>query len=136
MKHALCFLAGTVLTTIAVVLNGGHVLGFAILGFLIACSLLTAVLYFAGLRRTARFLNALVDALEGTKAAGPARVADRSGYVKPSRKNQIQMVADTIEEYKARQSERHAGREIDPATAAVLSDPELFGEDKKKGKVA
>jgi hypothetical protein len=119
MKHALCFLAGTVLSTIA-----------------IACSLLTAVLYFAGLRRMARFLNALMDALEGTKAAGPVHVADRSGYVKPSRKNQIQMVADTIEEYKARQSERHAGREIDPATAAVLSDPELFGEDEKKGRVA
>jgi hypothetical protein len=34
-KLSLAFLAGTVLTTIAVVLNGGHVLGFAILGFLV-----------------------------------------------------------------------------------------------------
>jgi hypothetical protein len=127
MKHALCFLAGTVLTTIAVVLNGGHVLGFAILGFLVACSLLTAICYFVGIERLVRILNALADSAPATRSTAARRqVADPSGYIKPSRKRQIQDVADTIEEYKMRQSERHPATARKPEVDAFLNDPELF----------
>ena len=66
-------------------------------------------------------------AAQGATGRIVGRVADPSGYVKPSRKRQIQDVADTIEEYKERQSERRADRGVSPIAEAVLSDPELFG---------
>ena len=129
MKHALCFLAGTVFATGTIVLNGGRPLGMIALGFLLACSLLTAVAYLVGIERLVRVLNALADSTPANRPmAARRRVADPSGYVKPSRKRQIQDVADTIEEYKERQSERRADRGVSPVAEKVLSDPELFGE--------
>jgi hypothetical protein len=127
MKHALCFLAGTVLSTIAVVLNGGRALGMVALGFLLACSILMGVAYFVGIERLVRVLNALADSAPATRStAARRRVSDPSGYIKPSRKRQIQDVEDTIEEYKMRQSERHPATARTPEVAAFLNDPELF----------
>jgi hypothetical protein len=126
MKHALCFLAGTVLSTIAVVLNGGRPLGMVALGFLLAASILTGIAYLAGIDRVVRVLNALNDSAPAEHPVARRRVSDASGYVKPSKKRQIQDVADAIEEYKMRQSERHPATARTPEVAAFLNDPELF----------
>lgn len=135
MKHALCFLAGTVFATGTVVLNGGRPLGMIALGFLLACSLLTGAAYLVGIERIVRVLNALADSTPADRPAARRRVADPSGYVKPSRKRQIQDVADTIEEYKERQSERRADRGVSPITEAVLGNSELFDTPKEKSRV-
>ena len=131
MKLALSFLFGTLFATGAVILNAGHPLGFVALGFLAACSLLMGVLYLAGLDRVLRVLNALNDSAPVEWPAARRRVADPSGYVKPSRKRQMQDVADTIEEYKMRQSERHPATARNPQVDAFLKDEDLFGASEK-----
>jgi hypothetical protein len=110
MKLSLAFLAGSLFSATAVVLAGGRPAGMLWLGAALALTTFGALVYLTGLRRVARFLNAFMDGIEGvqparTKSATPraARpVIDRSnpmGYVKPSKKQQDQILQDTASEY-------------------------------------
>lgn len=110
MKLALCFLAGTVFATGIVICGGGRPSAMLALGFLLTVSIAGGVLWLTGVRRLARFLNAFADglALSGepaTRQAGSvrhsrvARVADQSGYRKPSTKQRDRILEDTMEEY-------------------------------------
>jgi hypothetical protein len=123
MKLALSFLAGSIFSALAVVLAGGRPANMLWLGAALAVASIAAVVYLAGLRRVARFLNAFMDAMEGVqpkvaktpRAAfdpalashlnsqrGSRPVIDRSnpmGYVKPSKKQQEQILQDTASEY-------------------------------------
>lgn len=136
MKQALTFLSGSVVSAIAVVLSGGHPAILFWLGATVTATALGAILWLLGIRRTARLLNAFADAWSSaqepfarTKQSPSLQVVEKSanqkssGYVKPSKKQQLQILADTVEEY-------HHSKETDE----FLSDPELFGE--KKGRVA
>lgn len=131
MKLSLAFLAGSIFSALAVVLAGGRPANMLWLGAALAVASIAAVVYLAGLRRVARFLNAFMDGVEGVqpkvtkspravvdpalanylnnpRAARP--VIDRSnpmGYVKPSKKQEEQILRDTAAEY--------------------LGDDELFG---------
>jgi hypothetical protein len=110
MKLALSFLGGSLFSAAAVVLAGGRPAGMLWLGAALALATFGALVYLTGLRRVARFLNAFMDGLDGTtkpsakhatpRAARP--VIDRSnpmGYVKPSKKQQDQILQDTAAEY-------------------------------------
>jgi hypothetical protein len=116
IKLSLSFLAGTSFATAAIVMAGGRASMMLGLGFLLACSLGVGVLYWVGVRRLARFLNAFADGLasttntaaregervrHGTSEGRRAAVApiDRSGYRKPSAKQQEQILRDTVSEY-------------------------------------
>ena len=110
MKLALAFLAGSLFSAAAVVLAGGRPANMLWLGAALALTAVAATVYLAGLRRVARFLNAFMDGIEGVqpKAAKMATpraarpVMDRSnpmGYVKPSKKQQEQILRDTASEY-------------------------------------
>ena len=112
MKLALAFLAGALFSATAVVLAGGRPAGMLWLGAALALTTFGALVYLTGLRRVARFLNAFMDGLEGVQSVQPvrtkqataraARVIDRSnpmGYVKPSKKQQDQILQDTAAEY-------------------------------------
>jgi hypothetical protein len=124
MKYATCFLAGAIFSATAGVLAGGRFANFLLLGAGLALTSLGAVVYLIGLRRVARFLNAFMDALEGAgqpdtrpaKQTAPraSRIIDRSnpmGYVKPSKKQEEQILRDTAAEY--------------------LEDDELFGTARR-----
>ena len=63
IKNALMFLAGTVVSTVIVVLAGGRPAAFVGLGLLLALSIAAGVLWLTGVRRLARFLNAFADGL-------------------------------------------------------------------------
>jgi len=140
VKLSIAFLAGTSFATLTIVLAGGRASTMLGLGFLLALSLAAGILWLTGVRRLARFLNAFADGLASSdqkvaRQAVTARqsgsglhVADRSGYVKPSRKAQLQNMADAVEEYRERASKPAA--EYSKTTDAVLAD--MFG----KGKVA
>lgn len=113
MKLALSFLAGSIFSALAVVLAGGRPANMLWLGAALAVASIAALVYLAGLRRVAHFLNAFMDAMEGVRQvehAKPAkqmaprasRVIDRSnpmGYVKPSKKQEEQILRDTAAEY-------------------------------------
>jgi hypothetical protein len=115
MKLALSFLGGAIFSAATVVLAGGRPANMLFLGAALALASLAALVYLAGLRRVARFLNAFVDAVEVKPARGNAGkrgetrgntgtrpVIDRSnpmGYVKPSKKQQEQILQDTAAEY-------------------------------------
>ena len=110
MKLSLSFLGGSLFSATAVVLAGGRPAGMLWLGAALALTTFGALVYLTGLRRVARFLNAFMDEIENvqpvrTKQATPraARpVIDRSnpmGYVKPSKKQQEQILRDTAAEY-------------------------------------
>lgn len=89
-----------------------------------AVALLSSV---SRIRATARFLAAFAQGLEGRGASvHPIAVADKSGYRKPSRKAQLQNMADAVEEYRERSSK--PGADYSQTTDAVLS--EMFGERK------
>ena len=118
MKLALSFLGGAIFSAAAVILAGGRPANMLWLGAALALTTFGAVVYLAGLRRVARFLNAFMDAAEGVQpkakqsrterpAVAPALekylnprarpVIDRSnpmGYVKPSKKQQEQAIAE------------------------------------------
>ena len=76
------------------------------------------------IRAAARFLSSFAQAWEG-KTMRPVAV-DKSGYVKPSRKAQLQNMADAVEEYREWSSKPGAG--YSKTTDAVLA--EMFGERK------
>jgi hypothetical protein len=109
MKLSLSFLGGSLFSAAAVVLAGGRPAGMLWLGAALALTTAASLVYLTGLRRVARFLNAFMDGIEGvqpvrTKSAiqRAARVIDRSnpmGYVKPSKKQQDQILQDTAAEY-------------------------------------
>lgn len=132
MKYAIGFLGGAVFSAASVVLAGGRSAIMLWLGFALATGALAGILYLMGIRRTARFLSAFADAW-GSKDAeskktvpAPRQMPDRSGYVKPSKKRQLEILNDTIDEYRNRT----------PETEAFLSDPDLFGNGTEKTKVA
>ena len=135
MKQALTFFAGSIVSAIAVVLSGGHPAILFWLGTTVTATALGAILWLLGVRRAARLLNAFADAwgsaqepFARTKQSSALQVVEKSanqkasGYVKPSKKQQLQILADTVEEYRNSKE-----------TDQFLSDPELFGE---KGRVA
>ncbi len=111
IKIALSFLAGTTFSTLAIVLAGGRASAMLGLGVLLAVALGSGILRVIGVRRLARFLDAFADGLASaqpspTRQAGSVRqstraprMADRSGYVKPSSKKRDQILEDTIDEY-------------------------------------
>ena len=114
MKNAIFFFAGSVLTSSAVVLAGGRSAVTLWLGFALALALVAILVYFAGIRRVARFLSAFADAWgtigavekslsDRVKMRGEAnrrlQFVDRSGYRKPSTKQRDQILEDTIDEY-------------------------------------
>ena len=108
------------------------------LGAALALTSVGALVYLAGLRRVARFLNAFTDAMEGVqpKPAKQARIVsgkDKNpyGWVKPSSKTEMRNAMDAAEEYREKQEERKAGRARDPKVEAFLSDPDLFGDAPK-----
>ena len=135
MKYAFSFLGGSVVSAIAVVLSGGHPAILFWLGATVTATAVGGILWLLGIRRTARLLNAFADAwgsaelpFARTKQSPSLQVVEKSansksGYIKPSKKQQFQILADTVEEYRNSKE-----------TDEFLSDPELFGE--KKGRVA
>ena len=138
IKYSLTFLVGTMFSTLVMISAGGRAAQFIGLGFLLTVALTAGVLWLTGVRRLARFLNAFADGLASSESK-PARqassarqsgaglhVADKSGYVKPSRKAQLQNMADAVEEYRERASK--PGPECSQATDSVLR--EMFGEGK------
>lgn len=149
IKNSLSFLAGTVFSTGIVICGGGRPAAMLALGFLLTVSVGAGVLWLTGVRRLARFLNAFADGVLASSDQNSARqassarqprtglhVADKSGYVKPSRKAQLQNMADAVEEYREKVSDEYRERASKPTaeysktTDAVLA--EMFG----KGKVA
>lgn len=105
MKLSLAFLAGAILNTTVIFFSPGKPALLVFLGAALSLASVGALLWLAGVRRAARFLNAFMDALEGTE---PVRTKSRVvsgkdknpwGWVKPSAKQQRQNVEDTIEEY-------------------------------------
>lgn len=110
IKNSIAFLAGTVFATGIVICGGGRPAAMLALGFLLTVSIAGGALWLTGVRRLARFLNAFADglALSGepaTRQAGSGRhsrvprVADQSGYRKPSSKQRDRILEDTMEEY-------------------------------------
>ncbi len=106
MKYALCSLAGSMFSAGAVVLAGGRPAVTLWLGFTLAMLTIGALLWLAGLRRVARFLDGFMDGLERAGAACKPALARASleavkpiGYVKPSSKQRDRILADTISEY-------------------------------------
>ena len=138
IKLSLAFLAGTSFATVTIVMAGGRASAMLGLGVLLTISLMAGVLYWVGIRRLARFLNAFADGLasaesksarQGTSArqsGAGLHVADKSGYVKPSRKAQLQNMADAVEEYRERTSKPPS--EYSQATDSVLR--EMFSQGK------
>jgi uncharacterized membrane protein YdfJ with MMPL/SSD domain len=110
IKTSIAFLAGTVFSTGIVICGGGRPAAMLALGFMLTVSIAAGVLWLTGVRRLARFLNAFADglALSGEPASRQAgsvrhsrvpRVADQSGYRKPSTKQRDQILDDTLDEY-------------------------------------
>jgi alkylated DNA nucleotide flippase Atl1 len=104
MKYAITFLGGSVFSAGAVVLAGGRPAVMLWLGATLAVTTLGAILWLAGIRRVARFLNAFMDALEGSRQVARPRVisgknANPWGWVKPSTKQQERNTRETAAEY-------------------------------------
>jgi len=132
VKLSIAFLAGTLFATGCMVAAGGRAPLMIGLGAFVALGVVGGIMWLAGLRRVVRFLNAFADGLASSGAGSSreagsvrqsapriSRVPDRSGYVKPSRRQQLQVLSDTVDEYRNKE------------TADFLNDAELFG-----GKVA
>lgn len=114
IKYALCLLAGSLFSCGAVVLAGGRSANMLILGALLALASVGAVVYLAGLRRVARFLNAFMDGIEGVQKQ-PRVVSGKDanpwGYVKPSAKKRDRDFANDLEWMKEEMAEtKTAGR--------------------------
>jgi hypothetical protein len=132
MKLALAFLAGVMVMAVETYVAGVR---FAAPMFIAGAVFVLAPLVgmlssVKRIRATARFLLAFAQGLEGrSESAKQLAVVSRekSGYVKPSRKAQLQNMADTIEEYRQRSTARPAGGYSD-ATKNVLDD--MFDEGK------
>lgn len=74
MKYALCFLAGAVAVTSAVLLAGGAGVGMFVAGGFVAFAITLAATRAIGLARVARFLLAFDEALTNSqRAATPGR---------------------------------------------------------------
>ena len=112
MKYAFSFLGGSAVSAIAVVLSGGHPAILFWLGATVTATALGTSLWLLGIRRAARLLHAFADAwgsaqepFARTKQSPSLQVVEKSansksGYVKPSKKQQLQILADTVEEYR------------------------------------
>jgi hypothetical protein len=93
----------------------------------VAAPLVALLSSVARIRAAARFLSAFAQGLEARGGTlKPIAVPDKSGYVKPSKKAQLQQMADAVEEYRERSSTPGAG--YSKTTDAVLAD--MFGEGR------
>lgn len=126
LKTSIAFLAGVLLMA-GIMYGAGARFSVAlyVAGVVSVVAPLAALLSsVARIRAAARFLSAFAQGLEGRDASvRPIAVPDKSGYVKPSRKAQLQQMADAVEEYRER-----SGAEYSKTTDAVLA--EMFGEGK------
>jgi hypothetical protein len=113
MKYALCLLAGSLFSCGAVVLAGGRSANMLILGAALALASVGAVVYLAGLRRVARFLNAFMDGIEGVqKQPRSGRNANPWGYVKPSAKKRDRDFANDLEWMKEEAEEANTAERV------------------------
>jgi hypothetical protein len=127
LKTSIAFLAGVLL--MAGIMYGAGA-RFSVALFVagvvsVAAPLVALLSSVSRIRAAARFLSAFADGLEGRRPR-PVAVADKSGYVKPSKKAQLQNMADSIEEYRERATK--PGEGYSKTTDAVLA--EMFGEGK------
>jgi hypothetical protein len=74
MKHSLCFLAGALLVTCAVIWAGGSAVGMFLAGGFVASVILAVSAQAIGFARAGRFFSALDRALESSRYESP-RVA-------------------------------------------------------------
>lgn len=135
MKPALGFLAGTIFSAVLVMSAGASRRGFVLVGFFFAIAILGAVIQIAGAARIARFFTWLAGEparTQKTRVRDTAKVSNKNGYVKPSKRQQLQNMADTVEEYRSRMS-KPGPADASPRNPQVdefLNDEELFGEGK------
>jgi hypothetical protein len=129
MRLALAFLAGVMVMAVECYVAGVRFAApMFIAGVVFVVAPLVGMLSsVARIRSSARFLLAFAQGLEGRSgAAKPIAVVDKSGYVKPSRKAQLQNMADAVDEYRQRASKPTGG--YSDTTKNVLDD--MFGEGK------
>jgi hypothetical protein len=142
MKYALGLLSGSIFSAGCVIWAGGRPTAWLSLGFLLALGVSGGILWLTGPRRLARFLTAFADAWEGNRKAVTGREpslvrrsaqsveSKPSGYVRPSKKQELQIMNDSIEEYKSRMTPSTTSRRSKD-TEEFLNDPELFGASSR-----